>query len=287
MPADRGIVGHTYRSGQAYLASRTKGDPHFDQTFDDQLGFETESVLSVPIQVGRSTCGVLQLVNHRDRESFIEEELKLLSLFAGFISTSLQNVLDANRAQELAKRDDLTGLYNDRYFNQQLNDEIERADRDALELCVIFLDLDHFKEVNDQYGHLVGSQTLAHVGRLLAEVVPPEAGTVARYGGDEFVLILPSADLRRGLEIAETIRNRIEATVFSIDRGLDQGATLEIGDRITASIGVASYRAMADTDDGPPSHGDRLIRSADQAMYRAKALGKNRVCHPGGDAPAS
>ena len=130
--ADRGIVGHTYRSGKPYLASSTTADPHFDPSFDEQLRFETGSIISVPIHLGRSACGVLQLINHRDRDSFIEEELELLNLFAGFISTSLQNVLDANRAQELAKRDDLTGLYNDRYFNQRLTREIGRADRDAL-----------------------------------------------------------------------------------------------------------------------------------------------------------
>ena len=118
-------------------------------------------------------------------------------------------------------------------------------------------------------------------------MVPPAEGTVARYGGDEFVLIVPSADLERGLAIAEDIRNRIETTVFEIDRGVDRSATLEIAGRITASIGVASYRAVDFTHVTAPSPGDRLIRSADEAMYRAKALGKNRVCDHARDSETS
>ena len=142
---------------------------HEDGLEDEGLGallgtIETQSLLSVPIQIGRSTCGVLELVNRRGGDGFGDRDMELLLIFAGYISTSLQNVLDANRYRELAKIDDLTGLYNDRYFNQALSESLEEAERDGSDLSLIFLDLDRFKEVNDEHGHLVGSQTLREVG---------------------------------------------------------------------------------------------------------------------------
>ena len=276
--ADHGIAGRTYVTGRPYLSSDVTRDQHFHDGFDKLTRHTTRSVISVPIQIGRSTCGVLELINHRDRTCFVEQELQLLQMFASYISTSLQNVLDANRYRELAKRDDLTGLYNDRFFNQRLTAEIERTDRRDRDLCLIFIDLDHFKEVNDVHGHLAGSQTLQEIGLLLASTVPHGTGTVARYGGDEFVILAPETDLEGALELAEQIRHRIETAVLEIDLGIEAEGPLKISGQITASIGVASYQELGLTGK-PVSRKNELIRFADQAMYQAKSLEKNRVCH--------
>ena len=275
--ADHGIVGRTYLTGEAYISSDVTQDPNFSGDLDKMTGHHTQSIISVPIRVGASTCGVLELINHRDRVSFEKEELELLKMLAGYISTSLQNILDAKHYQEETKRDDLTGLANDRHFNHQLTEELERVDREHLDLCVIFLDLDHFKEVNDEYGHLTGSQTLQRIGLVLASAIGGERATVARYGGDEFVIVVPNADRRKGLRLAEDIRRRIETAVFVIQQGSDLAEPVTIANRVTASIGVASYRDLDRNDRPLGVLKNELIRRADQAMYRAKAAGKNRV----------
>lgn len=276
--ADQGIVGQTYQTGEAYISSDVTQDPNFSSDVDKVTGHHTQSIISVPIRVGASTCGVLELINHRDRVNFVNEELELLKMLAGYISTSLQNILDAKRYQEETKRDDLTGLANDRHFNHQLTEELKRADREHVDLCVIFLDLDHFKEVNDEYGHLTGSQTLQRIGLVLASAVGTERATVARYGGDEFVVVVPNADRRQALRLAESSRHRIETAVLVIQQGNDLAEPITIAGRITASIGVASYRDLDRNDRPLGTVKNDLIRRADQAMYLAKAAGKNRVC---------
>lgn len=279
IPADKGIVGRAYLNGKSCMTSDARADDDFHSDIDRDLNHQTRSVVCVPILIGRSTCGVLELINRIDRPSYAESELKLLEIFAAYISTTLQNVLDANRYREMAKRDDLTGLYNDRYFNQRLTEEVHRAEENGTECGLIFLDLDHFKQVNDTHGHLIGSQTLREVGLILARAVPGEEPTVARYGGDEFVIIVPDRDLDATQAIAEDIRGRIGRALFRIEEGADESGVMLQPGTITASVGVASYRSF-----DFPDHFRRrrrrneFIRSADQAMYRAKALGKNQVC---------
>ena len=277
--ADQGIVGKTYLTGEPAISSDVRSDEAHFKEIDREVQYETRSVVCVPIRIGRSTCGVLELINHRDKVTYENSELQLLEIFAAYISTSLQNVLDANRYRELAKRDDLTGLYNDRYFNQRLSEEVEKAESDGGDLGLLFLDLDHFKQVNDNHGHLVGSRTLREVGLILASTVTPDEATVARYGGDEFVMIVPSADIDAVAELGERVRTRISEAVFRIDQGSDDTGVLLQQGAITASIGVASYQELEFEPSLKLRHRkNEFVRSADQAMYKAKAMGKNRVC---------
>lgn len=278
LPATQGIVGKTYMTGQPVLSPRAREDKDFYAEFDKETQYTTESIVCVPIRLGNATCGVLELINRKGSENYVQSELELLQIFAGYISTSLQNVLDANRYRELAKRDDLTGLYNDRFFNQKLTEEVEAAEQKGTDLSLIFLDLDRFKGVNDRYGHLVGSQTLREIGLALAAAVPEKQAWVARYGGDEFVVIAPGCDLREGIELAESIRVRIENSPFRIEPGTETGVLLRAG-TVTASLGVASYRELR-VPSGASSKLRRnlFIKVADQSMYEAKAQGKNRVC---------
>jgi diguanylate cyclase (GGDEF)-like protein len=256
------VVGRVYLSGEPLrVAEEVDG----------------RSVICVPIQLGDSTCGVLELVDRQGPGPFTDTELQLVQIFAGYISTSLQNLLDATRYRELAKRDDLTGLYNDRYFNERLSDEVERVDATDEDLCLIFLDLDHFKSVNDRHGHLVGSQTLREVGILLGRVAGEAGATAARYGGDEFVVIAEGADLEAGVQLAHTIRRAISSAEFEIETAQGRKISLAAGS-VTASLGVTSYRELR-FESGLEIHDRKkeFLRSADQAMYHAKAQGKNQV----------
>jgi diguanylate cyclase (GGDEF)-like protein len=244
-----------------------------------------DDVIGVPVIVGESICGVLELRGRRpdvhhpagqeaERRRYEARDLELLRIFADYISSSIQNALDAIRARELARRDDLTGLYNDRFMYRRMTEEIARAERDGTTLSVLFLDLDEFKHVNDTWGHLAGSRTLREVGQMIAAKLPPGA-VAARYGGDEFVIILPGADAETAVEVGEGLRREIATTPFLRDLG-EIGPGPE-GLHVTASVGVASYHDHV----GPFGSLDRrqnaLLRLADGAMYESKATGRNRV----------
>ena len=189
-----GIAGHVYSTGVGYMTEDVVDDPYFYPTYEAP-SFQTQSVLCVPIRIEAAVCGVLELVNRVGPGGFREKDRRLLEIFGDYASISIQNLLDARRAFEVAKRDGLTGLYNERYLHLRLTQELSRISRDGGDLCVIFLDLDNLKSVNDKHGHLAGSQVLREVGYVLKRTVTDERATLTRYGGDEFVLILPGHPL--------------------------------------------------------------------------------------------
>jgi len=214
LSAKFGIVGQVYQTGMPYVSADVKEDDFFYAEFDEQLGHKTHSVVCVPIYIGKTVCGVLELINRLDGNTFTERDKTLLEIFAGYTSFTLQNALDAKRAHELAKKDDLTGLYNDRWFNVRLTETLSDARKNGNEAVLIFMDLDRFKAINDGHGHLAGSQVLREVGFLLKCIVQQGEATVARYGGDEFVIVLPNTSLDEGVAVCEEIRRTIEETTF-------------------------------------------------------------------------
>jgi len=197
-----------------------------------------------------------------DGVSFEDADLERAMIVAGHAAASLDNAVRYSQAKAKAFVDDVTELHNARYLHHQMEHELRRAERYASPLSILFLDLDHFKRVNDQCGHLVGSRALKELGRVLSACVR-EVDTVARYGGDEFTVILSETPFERGHEVAERIRETVEQARF------DGGRSGPLA--LTVCIGVASY---------PEHGGDResLLSSADKAMYRAKSMGRNRVC---------
>jgi diguanylate cyclase (GGDEF)-like protein len=277
MNARVGIVGHVYSTGVAYTSDDVVDDPFFYPTLDLSDGFQTKSVLCVPIRIESSVCGVLELVNRVGPGGFREKDRRLLEIFADYASISIQNLLDARRAYEVAKRDGLTGLYNERYLHLRLTQDLSRISRDGGDLAVVFLDLDNLKSVNDRHGHLAGSQVLREVGYLLRRTVTDERATLTRYGGDEFVLILPGAGIPQGLEIAEAIGAAIRASTFlSRPYGFNDPA-LNLHSVITASLGVSSLRSNATAGASVEQQKNELLRAADAALYRAKETGKDRA----------
>jgi len=163
-----------------------------------------------------------------------------------------------------ARVDPLTGLLNRRGFDERVAAELSPAARGSRPFALVILDIDHFKLVNDRWGHDVGDRVLCHVGRLLGEHAR-QGDILARFGGEEFVALLPDATVAAGAALAESLRERIEALDLSEVSG-------EIPIRV--SIGVAGVG---------PTHldADALLAAADSAMYRAKREGRNRVCADG------
>lgn len=181
---------------------------------------------------------------------------------AKHVALAMENSQKLAEAKELAYVDDLTSLYNARYLDHVLDEQIERAHHMKQPLSVVFMDLDHFKKVNDNHGHLVGSRVLVEVADVIRRCVRP-GDIVVRYGGDEYTLILPDTDANGARAVAERIRTSIEAQVF-----LATSEGLEL--RLTASIGVAAVPEDARTKRD-------VLRLADMAMYYAKEKTRNAV----------
>ena len=225
-----------------------------------QVGFESPgALLSVPLRGDDQELGHVWILSEGRR--FDAAALATARTIARRASAALATAERYHHAKERAFIDDVTGIYNARYLLATVDNEIQRAERYGNPLSVLFLDLDRFKLVNDRYGHLVGSDTLRSLSKLLKECVR-QVDTLARYGGDEFTILLVDTPHEIAVKVAERIRAAVEAHVFEAGR---EGAH-----RLSISIGVATC----------PDHGETrepLLDAADKAMYRAKSAGRNRV----------
>lgn len=280
IPADQGIAGRVYLTGEAYVTPYAPDDRFFYKKMDERTTYQTESLVAIPIRIEQEVCGVLELINRHGAPGYSKEDRNLLDIFAGYISISIQNVLDGRQAQEIAKRDNLTGLFNDRYLHIALSDTIRQCQEEGCDMALLFLDLDYFKHVNDTHGHLAGSQVLREVGHLLRHRVAGLQGMAARYGGDEFVLLLPGCDLERAIDLAEEIRAEVVDTAFCDGPGDIQPDPLHLKG-ITCSIGVATLRRHLAENLTLEESKSSLLRLSDTAMYVAKETGRNRTATAG------
>lgn len=274
IPPGEGVAAHVYRTGSAYLSVEADADATFSPTTDRATGYRTRSIIAAPILIGTTVCGTIELLNRRDGRAFDPRDLLVLEVFASYTASSLQNALDARHAQELAKIDDLTGLYNDRYLHVRLREELARSVLSGSPCALLFLDLDRFKPINDTYGHLVGSQVLRELGFLLRRTTAERQSVLARYGGDEFAILLPDSEAHLAIDVAWAVRRAVAgATFLERSRGPDLPA-LWLKNLLTVSVGVAVARGAAAGGDGAAR---RLIRRADEAMYAAKRQGGDQV----------
>ena len=280
IPGDQGIAGRVYMTGETYVTSNAPTDRFFYRQMDEETRYQTHSLIAVPIRIEQEVCGVLELINRKDALGYSQQDRNLLEIFAGYISISIQNVLDGRQAQEIAKRDNLTGLYNDRFLHIALSETIRRCTAEDKDLAVVFMDLDYFKRVNDTHGHLAGSQVLREVGHLLRGMVARRNGIPARYGGDEFVILLPECDLDDAIDMAEEIREKVIRSTFCAQPGEIQPEPLSLRG-LTCSIGVATMKRHLTDDLSLEDKKSALLRLADTAMYVAKETGRNRTAIAG------
>jgi diguanylate cyclase (GGDEF)-like protein len=255
-----GVAGWVAQSGKPAIVNDTARDPRFEARVDTRTQFETRSILCAPLVSRGRTIGVLEIINKLGGR-FSRHDLALVLSLVEPCAIAIENAILFQRTEQLTITDDLTRLFNSRYLNLYLGREIKRCKRHGIPLSVIFLDLDGFKGINDQFGHLAGSGTLTEVGTILALGVR-ESDILARYGGDEFVVVLPETPASGALVIAERLRRAIEEHRFLEPQGVSA--------RISASFGISTYPDHALTPEG-------LIQKADQAMYRVKEREKNGI----------
>ena len=255
-----GVAGWVAESGKPAIVNDVKRDPRFAPHVDAKTSFETRSILCAPLVSRGRTIGVLEILNKRGG-NFTKTDLEQVLTLVEPCAIAIENAILFQRTEQLTITDDLTRLFNSRYLNLYLGREIKRCKRHGIPLSVIFLDLDGFKGINDQYGHLAGSGTLTEVGGILALGVR-ESDILARYGGDEFIVVLPETPASGALVIAERLRRAIEEHRFLEPQG--------IAARISASFGISTYPDHALSPEG-------LIQKADQAMYRVKEREKNGI----------
>jgi len=192
-----------------------------------------------------------------------------ISHMASAVSICVENCINHENLRRISMVDMLTKVMNRRSFDQEITRELSRSMRDQKPLSCLFLDLDHFKKVNDTFGHLSGDQVLRTVGQLLKGSVR-KTDLVARYGGEEFAILLPCCDADSAQQLAEGLRNKVQAMVFRSENGHPF--------RMSTSIGVSSCHAANLTDWTLADIVNELIRAADTAVYQAKHSGRNRVC---------
>jgi len=257
----QGIAGWVAQHGEVVIVPDTSKDTRFFGKVDEKTKMETRSIVAVPVRF-RDTClGVIELINCVGPDGFDPRDLKLLEALSDFAAIALENARHVKRIHELTIKDDCTSLYNARHMGFILDTEIYRSQRYNYEFSIVFIDLDHFKQVNDTHGHLVGSRLLAEMGDAL-KTNCRLIDFAFRYGGDEFVILLPQTSKENAIKVARRLHKLIRETVWLGKEGLDI--------RITPSVGLAAYPVDSKTKEG-------LLHLADEAMYLVKNTNRDDV----------
>ncbi|MDG7041752.1 MAG: diguanylate cyclase, partial [Nitrososphaerota archaeon] len=236
------------------LAPEFKETPEVERKSLNALEIE----LLCPIRSKGNLIGILAVSKKQSGGSYSTDDIDLLMTVASEAGVVMENAQLYARAKDRAHTDELTGLFNHRYFHERLDEEISRCSRFGDIFSLLFMDMDLFKAYNDIYGHLAGDEMLKQIGQYIRSSIR-SIDMAFRYGGDEFTVILPQASLDDANKVAERVRKRIEVEMDS------KGAPL------TCSLGIASW----------PTDGvmrEEIIQAADASLYYAKQMGRNRIC---------
>lgn len=221
-----------------------------------------KSFMAIPLKAEGKIVGILYVNDFKPRE-FTKGQVSIASLLATQATFAIENIILLEKTELMAITDELTKLYNHRFFVKSLNDELKRTHRYKQKLSVVMIDVDFFKHYNDTHGHLMGNKVLREISHILKSSIR-DIDIVARYGGEEFSIVLPQTDKDKALLTAERIRMAVEG--FKFYKGETQP-----GGKVTISMGVATFPGDGKT----PAE---LVGRADEALYKAKREGKNRVC---------
>jgi len=250
------------KHSRALLIEDTNKDFRFDpERIKKEISRHVGSIIISPLMTPNRFLGLLRIESQQPAR-FSSDDLRFLSTVANLASISLDNSLLYEHTEELAIRDGLTGLYLRRFLNERGKEEVKYAFNQNSDLSILMIDIDHFKNYNDKFGHRSGDIVLMHIADLLKGIFHGQDYVVSRFGGEEFVVLLPKTKKTKAVKLAENLRKGIQDGFIILRRSPV---------KITVSIGVATY--PVDTDSWLD-----LIRQSDTAMYRAKQEGRNKVC---------
>lgn len=253
----KGVVGWVASRGKEIVISDMDKAPNVLNP--DSLPSRVRSFAAIPMRVQNSVIGALHL-SDSEPNAFSPDDVRLLSLIAGQAAVTIERAAEHHNLETLAITDGLTRTYNHRYFQMRLDDELRRCKRYHLPLSLLMIDADHFKAINDAYGHASGDAVLRDMGAVLRDAVR-DTEIVARLGGEEFGVLLPQTDAIQAQSAAERLRARVEAHDF---RSVD-GQPIHV----TISLGIAGFPPDATRAD--------LMEQADRALYSAKHSGRNCI----------
>lgn len=255
-----GIAGWVAQHREPLLIEDCTKDPRFYRKADETSGFQTKSMMCVPLVFHDRVLGTIQVLNKIGDENFNDEDLRIFSIMADQAAIAIQNA----RLHALATIDEATGLYRKEYLVMRLKDEYKRFLYSNVPVSLLISDIDYFKRVNTEYGHVGGDIALKELANVILSVIhsAEEEIIAGRYGGEEFCIIVPNSRAEQALELAETIRKKVENHIFSIN---DRQA------KITVSIGVSNLPLHKELVE---NHED-LIKLADKALYICKDRGRN------------
>lgn len=252
LPASSGLCGRALREKRPVVANDVRQVSDYIPGFD-----ETVSELCLPLIAGGEAVGVLALESAQ-AGAFQPEDIQPLESVADICGIAIKNAEYVRHISQMAFLDGLTGIFNRRHFEAKICDEVERSIRYGGRWSVIMIDIDHFKRVNDEFGHLLGDEVLRQVGQIFAQHIR-KPDILCRYGGEEFAILLPSTRGEAAVAVADKLRRLVEEYQFP---GVPR--------RVTISAGVADFGAHG-------SSRDDLVQAADEALYQAKQGGRNRV----------
>jgi len=255
-----GIAGWVAKHGESLIVPDVYKEPRFAKRIDEMTKWQTKSVICVPLRAKHRSLGVIQLINC-PMETFGDNEMFFLNALCDYAAIAIDNARAVERIQELTITDDCTGLYNARHLYKTLEAEVYRSARFGHEFSVIFIDLDHFKAVNDTHGHLVGSKLLAEVGYVIKSHLRL-IDYAFRYGGDEFVILLPQTSKEAALIVARRLLEVMRLSEFMATEGLKLN--------VRCSMGLATY-----PEDAKSAH--EIIRQADEMMYSVKNTTRDNI----------
>lgn len=253
-----GVAGWVVEHGETLIVPETISDPRLEA--ESSRPRAVRSVIALPLRGRKRTQGVIEILNPRP-DQMNDYTVAFLHILADHAAIAIENARDVARIQQLTITDDTTGLFNVRHLYDVLGREVERCNSTLAPVSLAFLDLDRFKLVNDVHGHLIGSELLAATGRRLQELSRPD-DKCFRYGGDEFVILMPASGPEAALAEATSLHRALTDTEFQMKNGLKL--------RVSASVGLASAPV-----DGISLHA--VIRAADARMYAVKNDGRGHL----------
>lgn len=227
------------------------------------LRYKSKSFIIVPVKVKEKVFGVLNMTDGKGGNAFTLQDLKAVNLLCHFMALHIDNIKLSEKNSELITVDTLTGLFNHRYFQEQLLEEIYHAERYRKPLSLLILDIDNFSDHNQAYGYSAGDSALKQVARIIKENTR-RVDTVCRFGPEEFTVIFPNTRVKDSIAVSERIRETIACSIFAEKRTNSSGMA-----RLTASIGLTEYKIGLTKAE--------LIRQASNALLEAKQKGKNQV----------